>query len=352
VTAQGTEGMRTEQLARAPVAPADLSAAEQVALGRARQAEGDLAGAEAHYARALALVHSYGPAIVQLRVLARHQADRAEDCLDRGDAQAAKSFLVRAVELDPRNPDYRRRLDATLDPNRRDITKQCFVHFDQARGEAVYRETFRRALEYVASSGIVGDYMEFGVLGGFTARIVCETMREMLMIRNVHLFDSFEGLPPFVSPVDANSYDVAVRGVWADNMCFPDDFIAALGEPVDRHIHRGLSEVVSGDRVRIRRGYFSDTLKEPIGAKAAVVHVDCDLYQSTREVFTRLYETGVFQDGCVLLFDDFNCFKASPYFGERRAFREFLAEQDRFEASPWFTYGFNGAAYFLHERQD
>jgi len=28
----------------------------------------------------------------------------------------------------------------------------------------------------------------------------------------------------------------------------------------------------------------------------------------------------------------------------------FLEEQDRFEASPWFTYGFNGAAYFLHER--
>ena len=60
----------------------------------------------------------------------------------------------------------------------------------------------------------------------------------------------------------------------------------------------------------------------------------------------------VFQDGCVLLFDDYNCFKASPYYGERRAFAEFLQEQHRFEASPWFTYGFNGAAYFLHERQD
>ena len=67
-------------------------------------------------------------------------------------------------------------------------------------------------------------------------------------------------------------------------------------------------------------------------------------------MLTRLYEMDVFQDGCVLLFDDYNCFKASPYYGERRAFAEFLQEQHRFEASPWFTYGFNGAAYFLHER--
>ena len=336
--------------APAPVAPSDLSAADQVALGHAQQTEGNLAAAEAHYARALALVHSYGPALAQLAVLAKHQFARAQVYLEQHDVPAARPFLVKAVELDPRNAVYRAALAETLDPDRRDVTKQCFVHFGQARGEAVYREAFLRAFEYVASSGIVGDYMEFGVLGGFTARIVCEHLRDMGMLRNVHLFDSFEGLPPFTSPVDAGSYDIAVRGVWADNMCFPADFVAALGEPIDRHIHRGLSEVISADRVRIRRGYFSDTLQQPIGAKAAVVHIDCDLYQSTREVFTRLYETDVFQDGCVLMFDDWNCFKASPYFGERRAFREFLAEQDRFEASAWFTYGFNGAAFFLHER--
>lgn len=334
----------------APVAPSDLSAADQVAVGRARQAEGNLAAAESHYARALALVHSYGPARAQLAVLAKHAFARARVALDQCDPVAARPFLVKAVELDPRNAEYRAALAEVLDPTRRDVTKQCFVHFDQARGEAVYREAFLRALEYVASSGIVGDYMEFGVFGGFTARIVCEHLRDMGMLRNVHLFDSFEGLPPFTSPVDADSYDVAVRGVWAENMCFPADFIAELGEPIDRHIHRGLSEVVSADRVRIRRGYFSDTLQEPIGAKAAIVHVDCDLYQSTRDVFTRLYDTDVLQDGCVLMFDDWNCFKASPYFGERRAFREFLAEQDRFEATAWFTYGFNGAAFFLHER--
>ena len=333
-----------------PPRPGGLSAAEQVALGRRQQEAGNLAGAEAHYARALALVHMYGPAREQLRVLARYHAGRAAALLERGDPDEARRLYVKAVELDPAEPAHRRALAALLDPTAPDVTKTCYVYLDPVRGEKIYRETFLRALEYVAASGLVGEYMEFGVLGGFTARIVCETMREMLMLRRVYLFDSFDGLPEYTSPVDANSYDVAGREVWGDRMRFPDEFVAALGEPLDRHIHRRLGEVVSGDRVRVRRGFYSDTLREPTGDKAALLHIDCDLYQSTVEVLTWLYETDALQDGCVLLFDDFNCFKASPYFGERRAFREFLEGQDRFEATPWFTYGFNGAAYFLHER--
>ncbi len=85
--------------------------------------------------------------------------------------------------------------------------------------------------------------------------------------------------------------------------------------------------------------------------KAALIHIDCDLYQSTKEVLGRLYEMDVFQDGCIILFDDYNCFKASPHAGERLAFREFLEGQGRFESTPFFTYGYNGAAFFLHEKQ-
>ncbi|MGH8643560.1 MAG: TylF/MycF/NovP-related O-methyltransferase, partial [Gammaproteobacteria bacterium] len=82
----------------------------------------------------------------------------------------------------------------------------------------------------------------------------------------------------------------------------------------------------------------------------ALVHIDCDLYQSTVEVLWSLYRMDVFQDGCVLMFDDWNCNKASLNYGERRAFREFIEGQERFAHSPFFTYGFNGAAFFLHDR--
>jgi hypothetical protein len=56
-----------------------------------------------------------------------------------------------------------------------------------------------------------------------------------------------------------------------------------------------------------------------------------------------------FQDGCVILFDDWNCNRASPNYGERRAFREFMQEQNDFTSSAWFTYGYNGAAFILHD---
>jgi hypothetical protein len=134
-------------------------------------------------------------------------------------------------------------------------------------------------------------------------------------------------------------------------MRFPDSLIHELEAPIDVHVFSSLSEVISPERIFIHRGFFEETLRKPLPIKAALIHIDCDLYQSTKEVLSRLYEMGTLQDGCVILFDDYNCFKASPYAGERLAFREFLDNQERFEASPFFTYGFNGAAFFLHEKQ-
>jgi len=67
-------------------------------------------------------------------------------------------------------------------------------------------------------------------------------------------------------------------------------------------------------------------------------------------VLWALYNNNVFQDGCVLMFDDWNCNKASPNYGERKAFQEFLEKQDRYTSSLFFTYGFNGASFFLHDR--
>jgi tetratricopeptide (TPR) repeat protein len=331
---------------------ADLDAQAHVAGARALLAAGDEEGALARYALALDLIHGYGPARSDLAGFSARYCLEAAALQCAGSAAAAARKLVKAVEFNPGNREARQRLEAILqEQNRRDVTRQCFIYHDPQRGSQVYRETFLRALEYVAAAGIVGDVLEFGTLGGFTARIISETMRDLFIFKRLHLFDSFEGLPEYTSPVDANSYDVAGRKVWADKMRFSDSFIEELREPIDAHIYSRLCEVISPERIFIYRGYFEDTLRRPLPLKAALVHVDCDLYQSTKEVLTRLDEMGALQDGCVLLFDDYNCFKASPHAGERRAFREFLDGQDRFESSPFFTYGFNGAAFFLHEKE-
>jgi O-methyltransferase len=57
----------------------------------------------------------------------------------------------------------------------------------------------------------------------------------------------------------------------------------------------------------------------------------------------------VLQDGTVLTFDDWNCNRANPAFGQRRAFREFLETHPaKYSASHYLNYGFNCAAFILH----
>jgi hypothetical protein len=350
-----TQKVLKAETAPAPIAQADAAAhpdaAAHVARALESQQSGDEAAALKHYYAALDLIHGYGPARQQLMYLSGVHWQQYMAMREASDLAGAKRHLVRAVELDPTSRPARAELDALLQAeSRRDLTRQCFVYHDPVRGEQVYREAFLRALEYVAVAGITGEVLEFGVLGGFTARIIAETMRDLLIVKQLHLFDSFEGLPEYTSPVDAGSYDIAERKLWADRMRFPDSFVAELGEPIDQHIFSRLCDVISPERLFVYRGFFAETLQKPLGVKAALIHVDCDLYQSTREVLDWLLETDVLQDGSVLLFDDYNCFKASPHYGERRAFREFLDGQGRFTASAFFSYGFNGAAFFLHER--
>jgi len=336
-----------------PAAAADTvcDAGHWTRLGVAEDAAGRTDVAIAHYARAMQLIHRYHPAASRLAALAPQFLRAADAHAAAGRPAEAKRALVRAVELDPADPTARARLAAALDDGRHfDLTKICYVYHDPARGKAIYQEAFLRAAEYVAGGGVVGEFFEFGVLGGFTARLQCELIRDLRMWREVHLFDSFEGLPAYTSPADRDGYDTGVRNVWADPMRFPDDFVRDnLGGPVDAHIFARLGEVIGPDRVFVYRGFFSETLARLPATKAALVHIDCDLYSSTREVFDALAGRDMFQDGCVILFDDYNCFRANPAFGERRAFAEFLAGQSRYTASPFYTYGANGAAFLLHD---
>lgn len=55
--------------------------------------------------------------------------------------------------------------------------------------------------------------------------------------------------------------------------------------------------------------------------KLAFVHIDCDYYSSTKEVLN--YIEPYLQEGTVILFDDYYCFKGNEQYGEQRAFNEF-----------------------------
>jgi O-methyltransferase len=318
-------------------------------LGDDARRAGDDAGAFAYFARANSLIYRHGPTAQALTTMS-NECYEASD-LAREDGKLA--LLVRSLEMNPSNNDVRAAIAKATDSAQGvDLTKSCFIFYDAERARTIHQEAYRRALEFVTLGGVVGDIMEFGVLGGWSARIFCETMRDIFNLNNIRLFDSFEGLPEYDSEVDRLSYEIAGRNIWSNKMKFPDEFLRQFGQPHHLHIREKLSEIVRTERIFVHKGFYSETLKAPPQAKASIVHLDCDLYQSTVEVFNGLNNGKCFQDGTVLLFDDWNCNRANPNFGQRRALQEFLSWQSDFTATPWYTYGFNGAAYILHAPSD
>lgn len=323
---------------------------EYLAEARRVEAAGDRALATKYYVEVIRQAAGNGEAQIALNRIARTLFADAMATRDKGNVDDAVRLLVRSIELNPNSGETRAELQRLLSTKpRRDITSECLIFPDAARATRFYGDAIRTAIEFCVYGGIVGDIYEFGVLAGWTARLFAERMRDTQFFGELHLYDSFKGLPRQKGAVDAASYDVT-RGIWQSEMELPESYISDLGMPLDAHIKFMLSRIIGGDRIHVRKGFFSDTLREPLKAKAAIVHFDCDLYQSTVEVFDALKKGDVLQDGTVFMFDDWNCNRGNPAFGQRRALREFLEQgQGRYAVSSYFGYGFNCAAFILHD---
>jgi O-methyltransferase len=83
-------------------------------------------------------------------------------------------------------------------------------------------------------------------------------------------------------------------------------------------------------------GWFQDTCRQKVFArhrltKAAVVWIDCDLYESAKAVLAGI--TPLLRNGTVLIFDDWHAFRSSPNHGEQRALREWQELHPEFSLS-------------------
>lgn len=269
---------------------------------------------------------------------------------DSGHEDKAIDLLVRSMNLNPLSGEVVAELKRMTDQkNQTDLTKRCYIFPDAARAEKWYRDAIQTTVDFVTYSGIEGDVYEFGVLGGWTARIFAETLVASRNPARLHLFDSFAGLPREKDGVDLASYDVK-RGVWEQEMNLSEYVKSEIDTTLELHIKDRLARTLHKDRIFMNKGFFSDSLCQKLEHKAAIVHLDCDLYQSTVEVLDALRRDDILQDGTVLLFDDWNCNRANPAFGQRRAFAEFLeTNKASYSATNWFHYGFNSSAWILHD---
>lgn len=214
--------------------------------------------------------------------------------------------------------------------------------YSQERSREIYGPAFRRVMEYVTLCKVPGDVVEFGTFCGHTARWLAELMAELKHPGALWMYDSWAGFPKITSPIDIDCYEVATNQAWVEGL--PN-----IGAPPGL-IQASIASVL-GDTARsiIRQGWYSDTLAHENLPAASIVHIDCDLYESTLTVLGEVLGQPAVAQGSVLLFDDWNNNRASNKFGERRALKVALARFTDFEVEPWFSYGWHGQAFFVHE---
>ena len=148
-------------------------------------------------------------------------------------------------------------------------------YIDKNMSSALGFDTQKELLDYsLAQATIEGHYLEFGVFSGGTIRQIARRKPNV----SVHGFDSFEGLPEAWSGFN-------------------------LGQ---RAFSRGSRLPRVPANVTLHKGWFSETItawaaKNP--GPAAFIHIDCDLYSSTVDIFAGLVDR--LQPGTVVLFDEY-----------------------------------------------
>lgn len=141
-----------------------------------------------------------------------------------------------------------------------------------------------------------GLYLEFGVYKGASINLIASEIQAA-----VHGFDSFEGLPED----------------WRAGHAKGEFRVAAL--PAVR------------SNATLHKGWFSDTLPPFLDKERAMVsflHVDCDLYSSTKTVFSSLADRLI--PGTIVVFDEYFNYPGWQE-GEYKAFMEFVAAGRSFE---------------------
>jgi len=155
----------------------------------------------------------------------------------------------------------------------------------------------RAAVFQVVNNNVPGDLVETGVWRG-GACIYMRAILKALDVRDriVWAADSFEGLPPADParyPADA---DDKHHGFF--------QLVVSLEEVQANFAKYGLLD----DQVRFLPGWFKDTLPAaPIG-KIAVLRLDGDMYESTMDALTPLYDK--VSPGGVVIVDDYGAVPA------------------------------------------
>ena len=219
---------------------------------------------------------------------------------------------------------------------------------DLERQQLESRRELVKAVRYIHAARVPGDVLEFGTNTGQTAAILAASIVDhdglnLCEPRDLILIDSFAGLP------DATGRDrtasMVVNGLWGAGSC------CTYTEPESLKAHVADLSMLDRERIVVLKTWYRDleTSTFPCTA-AALIHLDCDLYASTREALGFCLAHRLVSPGCILLFDDWNCNAADPSLGQRAAWSELVGEHD-ISSSDEGGYSELGHAFIVHNYQ-
>ena len=175
-----------------------------------------------------------------------------------------------------------------------------------------------RAVEHVTRQSIPGDVVECGVWRGGSMMAAARTLLRLGDVsRTLHLFDTFEGMPP---PTELDR--AAADGTPAADLLATEDRATSVNWAVaGLDLVRANVESVGypADRVKYVVGKVEETIPRQVPERIALLRLDTDWYESTRHELIHLYPRLV--PGGLLIVDDYG-----HWGGARRAVDEYLEE--------------------------
>jgi O-methyltransferase len=228
----------------------------------------------------------------------------------RGPLRRPLRVLARTVGLAPAIPPEPR---WPTDFEARDIEICRMVHpFTMTSPERIY--ALRRAVQYVAASGIAGAIVECGVWRGGSIMVVAQTLRDLGRADyDLFLFDTFEGMPP-PRDVDRDYIGRPARAVLAASSRDTHAWAVSGLEETRRAVYR-----IDYPRHRIHfvPGRVEETIPAHAPPEIALLRLDTDWYESTRHELVHLFPR--LRQGGVLIIDDYGHWQ-----GARQAVDEYL----------------------------
>jgi O-methyltransferase len=165
-------------------------------------------------------------------------------------------------------------------------------------------DDLQRCVQSVVADGVPGDLIEAGAWRGGASILMRATLDALGDDRAVVVADSFAGFPPGDAPPGEGDLDLGAYDFLAVPAAEVRDSFARFG------CERG---------VELLAGYFEETLGALAGRRWAIVRLDGDTYEATRNALAHLYP-GLARGG-YLIVDDYGSFA-----GCRRAVDEYRRE--------------------------